>query len=204
MARIVVEEAQEYETFPKDSILHLKVEEVTVKDIQSARGDWQKLEWKFKILGIQVIGDGSPVENYENQIAGHIWGSCSYKLNNHPENRLRLWAEATLNVGELGIGFELDTDHFIGREVRGVTSTYEKRTKDKFGNPYIGQQVESLLPMNSGLPPAAAPAQSAPPQGFAFGQQPQQQYAQPAQPQVDPWAAAPASDPWGPGDEPPF
>lgn len=197
MARITVEEAQEFNTFPPDSILHLKVEEVEVRDVEGRNGSWQKLEWKFKILGIQVIGDGSPAENYENQIAGNIWGSCSFKLTDHPENKLRLWAEAVLQVPELGVGYELDTDHFIGREVRGVTSTYEKKAKDKNGNHYIGQQVDSLLQMGHSAAPVAAP------QGNPWANQ---QAAQPQQPVP---AGAPVADPWGQqgwgaGDEPPF
>lgn len=201
MARITVEEAQEFNTFPDDTILHLKVEAVEVKNVESKRGDWQKLEWQFKILGIQVIGDGSPVELYENQIAGNIWGSCSFKLTDHPENKLRLWAEAVLQVPELGIGYELDTDHFIGREVRGVTSTYEKRSKDRQGNPYKGQQVDSLLQMGGGF---SAPAPAAQQNPWANQQAAQQAAAPPPQPQP---AATGPSDPWGngwQGDEPPF
>lgn len=199
MARIVVEEAQEFTSFPKDTILHLKVENVEVREVQGNRGPWNKLEWTFKILGIQATGDGSPVENYENQIAGQIWGSCSFKLTDHPENKLRQWAEAVLNVGELGIGFELDTDHFIGREVRGITSTYEKKAKDKNGNPYIGQQVDALLPMGGGVPAQQAPAQDpwATPQPQSTNP-----YANQAAAQQQP--ASQPLDPWGSGDEPPF
>lgn len=188
MARITVEHQEERDTFPVDSILHLKIDELEVREQQGRNGTWQKLEFKFKILGVQVAGDGGPVDRFDSWIGQHIWGSVPFRLTDSTENKLRLWCEAILGQ-ELGVGFELDTDFLEGREVRGVVSQYEKKNKDpKTGLPFKAHQIEQLLPkgqITTGQPAAtsAPAAQSAPPAG------------------QDPWAT-PAS--WGSGDEPPF
>lgn len=182
MAKIALEEQEEILTFPVDSILELKIESAEVRTVQGRNGDWQKVEMKFKILGIQAIGDGGPVEPYENWITQNIYGSVPFKLTTSPENKLRIWAEAIFRQ-ELGLGFELDTDMFIGRKVRGVTSQYEAKAKDANGNPYKRHQVDMLLPFGSesaATSAAAAPAAASTPQ--------------------DPWGAAPKND-W---DEAPF
>lgn len=197
MAKITVEEAKEFALLPEQSILHLKVEEAEVKDVEGNRGPWQKLDLKFKILGVQATGDGSPVAGYEELIAGPIWGSVPLRLTSSPENRLRQWAEAILGV-ELGIGFELDTDLFVNRECRGITTQYKKR------NGYMAHQVDSLLPKGELTYAAQAPAQQAPTSWIGNPQQSQwvaptaQSNGQPPLPSGSPgdWAYD--------GDEPPF
>lgn len=200
MAKLVVEEQKEYPTLPADSIVHLKVEDVEMRTVQGNRGPWDKLEFKFKVLGIQALpaGGGVPA-NYENLIGENIYGSTSTKLTDSQENKLRLWSEAILNR-PLELGFELDTDYFLGREVRGVTSTYDKRAiNPATQKPFVGHQVASLLPMGAGgggvVPGGQPQPQQAPPS--AWGTPGVQQ--QPQAPQQDPWAGAPApaaNDPW--------
>ena len=192
MAKIILEEQPEFAVLPAESILHLKVEEVSVKDVDGRNGSWQKLEFKFKILGIQAIGDGGQPEDYESLITQHIWGSVPFRLTDSAENKLRLWAESILQM-ELGVGFELDTELFLRREVRGITSTYNKRATDpRTGQPFKAHQVESLLP-KGGSPQAQ---QQNP---WTQQQQPTQQPAQ-----ESPWvtSGAPAtSSTW---EDPPF
>lgn len=193
MAKFVVEHQEEILTFPKDTILELKIEEVSLKDVPSRSGDgqgWTKIEFVFKILGIQAVGDGGNVNDYDNWITRKIYGSVPAKLTDNPENRLRIWAEAIFKQ-ELGIGFELDTDMFEGRTVRGLTSTYETKGRDGKGNPLKRHQIETLLPFGA---MTSAPA------------------GQPVAPvaAADPWATTPqpatAGAPWGQpaSDEPPF
>lgn len=198
MAKLVLEDQPEILTFPVDTILDLKIEECTLKTQQGRNGDWQKLEFKFKILGIQATGDSSPISAYDNWITESIFGNIPAKLGNAPDNKCRLWAEAIFDQ-ELGLGFELDTDMFLSRRVRGLTSQW---FKDVGGTKYPRHQIESLLP-NRSVATASAPATPATPQAGA--------------PVGDPWAtpaAAPATagapaaaDPWGDSwnkDEPPF
>jgi hypothetical protein len=203
MAKMIVEEQKEFSLLPVDSILLLKVDELSEKEVTTNGRDWTKLEIKFKILQVIATGDGSPLHEYEDQLAGPIWGSVPLRLTEHPENKLRLWAEAILGI-EMGVGFELDTDVFVGREVKGITSQYDKRATDpKTGKPFKGHQVASLLPKGPAAPQ-------------------QQQWQQPQGQQQDPWAAPQqqmqppqpqtvGADPWStPGqgqfgdDEPPF
>ena len=187
MAKIVAEQQKDFATLPDDSILHLKVDEITIKNVDGRNGPWEKMEVKFKVLGIQAIGDGSDPEDYEDLIAGPIWGSVPFRLTDGAENKLRLWTEAILGI-EVGEGFELDTDVFLNRKCRGVTSTYNKRSIDPATNqPFKGHQIASLLPMGGDVPQQAAP------QGGGWSMQ------NPPQPQ-----AQVAQNPWGSGDEPPF
>lgn len=188
MARITVEEQKDFSVLPADSIVHLKVDELEVREVDGRFGPWQKLEFKFKILGIQSVGDGGNPSEYDDLIAGPIWGSVPFKLTDSQENQLRLWAEAILGI-ELGVGFELDTDNFLNREVRGVTSQY---TRKKTGNP--AHQIESLLPKANS--PAA---QSNNPWASQATQ------ATPAQSAANPFASSPsaqAGQAWE--EEPPF
>jgi len=176
MAKIIVEEQKDLTLLPIDSILHLKVDELTIRDVDGRHGKWQKLEFKFKILGIQAIGDGSPAEQYEDVIASPIWGSVPFRLTDSAENKLRQWAEAILGI-QLGVGFELDTDLFLNRECRGITTQYDKRTTNPAtGQPFKAHQIDALLSRGDLY---STPAQ-----------QPAQHWSPPAQPPVqDPWAS---------------
>ena len=197
MAKIIVEEQKDFTLLPVDSILNLKVDEVEIREVPGRNGTWEKVEIKFKVLGIQAVGDGSPVEGYEDVIAGPIWGSVPFRLTDSPENKLRQWAEAILGM-DLGLGYELDTDHFLSRECRGITSQYDKKSKDpKTGLPFKSHQIDALLrkaEWNSGAqvqPPVQDPWATQPPPQQQYAQ-PQQQYAQPQQQYAQP----PAQDPW--------
>lgn len=192
MPKITVEEQKDFSVLPPDSILHLKVDELEVRDVDGKFGPWQKLEFTFKILGIQVIGDGSPVEEYEDLIASKIWGSVPFKITESDENQLRQWAEAILGI-EMGLGFELDTDDLLGRECRGVTGQYTRKKVNKQAH-----QIESLLP-KANQPGAARPQQA----------QAQNPWGTPAQPSpaasaANPFAGSSTSAQPAWDDEPPF
>lgn len=184
MARITMEEQQEFVVFPVDSIVLLKIEGSEIQTVDGKNGSWQKLNFSFKVMEVQAMGDGSPVSNADGAVGQRIWGSVPFKLTDSPENRLRQWAEAIFNL-PLGVGFELDTDAFDGKLVRGITNQYEKRTTNPAtGRPYMAHQVNALLPYGAGSPPpVAAPAPE------------------------DPWATAAPSAPAAGSyfaDEPPF
>lgn len=193
MARLIMEEQKDFAVMPADSILLLKVDEIDIRDVEGDRGTWQKMNVKFKILDVQVVGDGSPKENYESVFGGHIYGSVPFRLTDSPENKLRQWLEAIFGM-ELTLGFELDTDLLLGKTVRGITSTYTTKKLDPTTQKgYLRHQVNSLLPYGTSslgqnvAPPAPAPAA------------------------MDPWNPGPAApQQWGQSggstftDEPPF
>jgi hypothetical protein len=181
MAKITMEEYEEYPVLPAESIVFLKVESLEVKDVSGNKGSWQKLEFTFKLLGVQVTGDGSPIDDYDQLITRKIYGSVPFRFNDSAENRLKQWVEALFGM-ELAAGFELDTDLLVNREARGITSTYDKRTVDpRTGKPFKNHQIESLLPKAGQVMSTPAPVPAA----------------------AGNWGAPPAST-GGWGDEPPF
>lgn len=154
MARITLTEQEEFTVFPVDSILLLKVDEVSVQTVPGRNGkpDWQKLAFKFKILDIQAMGNGADKTSAADQIGQQIFGSVPFRLTDHPENKLRQWVEAIFGM-PLSVGFELDTDLLEGRTVRGITSQYMKKQD---GKEYPRHQIESLLPYGDGVGSIAA------------------------------------------------
>lgn len=190
MVNLTVEEQVEYSTLPNDSIILVKILEVN--DILIGQGtdrEWTKLDFKFKILEIQHVGDGSPIQQYDDLVGQEIFGGVSARLTTHPENKLRQWAEAIFGM-ELGVGFQLNTDQFLQRQVRAITGTYQKR-----GTTFWRHTVESLLannqqfaaPQQQGfVTPPQQPVQQAPQQaGWNTPGQPQQ--PAPQQGQQQPW-----------------
>lgn len=200
MVKLVVEEQKEYPTLPVDSMLLCKVESVEVRTVRGERGDWDKLEYKFKILQVLGTGPGGPhVSNFDALIGEYIYGNTPAKITDSQEQKTRLWAEAILNR-PIELGWELDTDYFLNREVRCTTSQYEKRAVNPAtGKKFVGHQVAGLMAVGggAGVVPGGAPqaAPAAAPAGW--GAPPQAASAAPA---GDPWAAqappAPAGDPW--------
>ena len=157
MATIKMEEYEEFPVLPADSIILTKVTDLEVKEVPGRNGSWEKLEFTFTITGIQVTGDGTPVENYEQLIGSKIWGSVPFRFVNSPDNRLKQYVEAILGM-EVGVGFELDTDLLTGRKVRAITDTYDKKTLNtRTGKPYKQHQVSTLLPFGGGETAAATP-----------------------------------------------
>ncbi len=159
MAKIVMEEWEEFPVLPDDSIIHTTIEKIEVRDVpgRDGKSGWQKLEFTFKIDGIQVVGDGSSMEKYESLVGSRIWGSVPARFNTSPENKLKQWVEAILGLA-VDAGFELETDLLERRKVRAITSHYDKKTVNPTtGRPYRQHQVESLLQFG-GASVAAAPA----------------------------------------------
>lgn len=215
MPKIAMEHQEEYRTLPADSILNVKCTKIEINEQQGKRSTWEKMDCTFKILGIQVVGDGSDPSEFDTLIGREIYGGVGFKLTDHPDNKLRQWTEALLGM-EIGPGFELDTDYLVGREARAITRVYDKRTVNpQTGRPYQGMGVESLLPKaaRSQQAPQAQPASW----GQAMQQPAPQQPPQPAPQQApshDPWTGNPVAQPqaqpqfsgWGASgtDDPPF
>lgn len=126
--KLTLEDAQtdfDFLTLPDETIVQLVVEEIELRDVpgKDGKAGWQKFSFKFKILGLPTAIE----DEYASLIGTPIWGSVGAKFTIHPDNKLRQWSEALLDIGELDAGFELDTDMLIGRKARGVTGTYPKR-----------------------------------------------------------------------------
>jgi len=201
MAKLVAEEHKDYQLLPADSIVHLKVSDCEVREVErrgGSGGSWQKLEFTFTILGIQLLGDGSDPADYHEIVGTKIWGSAPFKLTDSDENKLKRWVEAILGV-EVTTGFELDTDYLINRECRGTTTVYDKKTINHVtGKPYQNHQIQDLLPKAGSNALGDWGNQQAKPRDPWASEPPPQQ----AQPQL---TSQGVSDPWGGSlDEPPF
>lgn len=140
MARLTVEESKDFSVLPKETIVLVECLEVRGPvDVPGKDGKdgWQKFDFKFAIRDIpaQLAAE----EGYRELIGTNIYGSTSTHLNQRPDNKLRRWSEALLNIGELGVGFELDTDMLEGRSCRAIVENYDRRLGGK------GHKVLDLL-----------------------------------------------------------
>lgn len=192
MARTTVQHQEDRLTFPEDSLLELRIMEASVFE-QKGRNDntWEKLNLKFEILGIIAIGGGGNVADYQNWIGEPMYGSCRFFMSDKPDNQLRNWVEAILhdqlNGQGLPLGFEFDTNMIVGRNCKGVTSTYTttRSVDPQTGLGYTRHQVEHLLPSAGGGMAVQSP--------YAQQQQPvqQQQWAQPPAQAQQGWGQPP-------------
>lgn len=136
-----MEEAQTFGVLPVDAILQVEVEEITEKFVEGKNGKdgWNKIEFKFLILDVP----SALQDEFGSLIGTRIWGSVSARFTDHPDNKLRQWAEALLGVSVNEPGFELDTDILVNRKARAVVSQYTKRDGT------AAHQVAALLPAGS-------------------------------------------------------
>jgi hypothetical protein len=134
----------EFLTLPDEAIVQVIVDGIELRDVPGRDGKegWQKLSFKFKILELPTALE----EEYTSLIGSPIWGSIGARFTSHPDNKLRAWAEALLDIGELEPGFDLETEMLIGRKARAVIGTYEKRDKTR------QHQVVGLLPLHAITP----------------------------------------------------
>lgn len=196
MARLTVEEVKDHGVLPEDTIIRVECERVTVRHVTGKNGSegWDKLEFKFiiKELPSFLMSQGLFTQDeYDDLLGGPIWGSVGMKLTEHPDNKLRQWSEALLNMGDLNVGFELDTDMLEGRQARATIGHYNRKDGTK------AHQVAGLLP----LAPIGS-AQAANPSGGDMDAA-RAALTKPSRPQATVGASAPAPQPQYP-DDPPF
>lgn len=149
-----MEEAQTFGVLPVDTIVQVEVEEVNEKFVEGKDGKegWNKIEFKCLILDVP----SSLQDEFGSLIGTRIWGSVGARFTDHPDNKLRQWAEALLGVSVSEPGFELDTDVLVGRKARAITSQYTKRDGTK------AHQVAALLTAGQTVTPTVTVASPAP------------------------------------------
>jgi hypothetical protein len=136
-----MEEAQsDFLTLPEDAILQVQVESVELRHVAGKDGKegWDKLNFKFKILEMPTSLEGE----FSALLGSVIFGSVSARLTTNPDNKLRQWSEALLDVGDLEAGFELDTDMLVGRKARGVVGNWVRKSDNS-----VNHQIKGLLPI---------------------------------------------------------
>lgn len=98
----------------------LSVKEVTIPYTKDGEErTFTKWTWEFEITGGQYEGL-------------HAWGDTEDRLTNHPDNRVRQWAE-TLRGAGFEIGEGLETDDLLGLPCRITVENKEhvKKNGDK-------------------------------------------------------------------------
>lgn len=149
MAKIALEEAQEWTVLPENTIITVKVLDSEVETLDGKYGPWQKLNVTFEILDAP-----EPYASSNDVIGSKIWGGVPFKFEDDPDNAMKNWTEAILGLDISGqLGFEIDTDDWVGRKCRAVVRTFTKR------NGKEGHGVDALLPLGSGS--VAAPQDAA-------------------------------------------
>lgn len=140
MPVVKLEEAEnaEWAILDPDTIIEVEVEDITTRDVpgKDGKSGWSKFEFKFIIKGVPTHAE----EEFGSLVGTRIWGSVGTRFSTHPDNKLRQWAVALLNMGDFPPGFELDTDMLIGRTARGVVRQYQKRDGS------YNHQIGALLP----------------------------------------------------------
>jgi hypothetical protein len=153
MAVLTVTE-QDFAVLPDDTIIGVTVDTVTVKDVErkDGSGSFQKLDFKFKVDSVPSALDSE----FGFLIGNPIWGNTGANLTSHPDNKLRQWAEALLNIGPLETGFELDTDNLEGLSARAIISSYDKKAGGR------QHTVGALLSFDASFAPAAPQTEALP------------------------------------------
>lgn len=157
MAKFTLEEtgSGDFLTLPEDEIIQVVVDSTEVRHVDGKDGKdgWDKLNFRFKILELPTALE----EEYASLIGSTIFGSVSAKLTTHPDNKLRKWAEALLDMDLDDPGFELDTEMLDGRKARGVVGQWVRKSDQQ-----VNHQIKGLLP----LVPAAVGSSGSQAQSF--------------------------------------
>lgn len=118
---------------PVDAIVRLKVEDARPKEIEGKYGPYHRLNFRFTVLDVETP------DGYSQAIGQTMWGSPVMKLTDEPDNELRLWLEAILQM-QLGLGYELETDELKDRQVRGVVRHWQGKSGAR-------HEIGALLPL---------------------------------------------------------
>lgn len=158
MAKLILEESSSdgFLTLPEDAIIQVVVDSIEDRHVPGKDGGegWDKLNFRFKILELPTALE----QEYGVLIGSTIFGSVSKRFSTHPDNKLRQWAEALLDMDLTSeAGFELDTDMLVNRKARGVVGHWTRKSDQS-----VNHQIVGLLPVAS----AAVGASGTPAQSF--------------------------------------
>lgn len=155
MPKLVMQEhdPNAYKTLPADTMIQVEVADIKEREVTSTKGNWMKLEFKFVVTDIP----DALMEEYAEVVGSNIWGSVSARFSEHPDNKLRHWAEALFGI-ELTVGYELDTDDLLGKKARAAVTNYTKRDGGTahqvgelfpLGNPFSNKASAPSAPTNA-------------------------------------------------------
>lgn len=138
--KLTMEETPEFLCLPEDALIQVSVADISDREVAGRDGKdgWTSLSFKFTVIGLPSHLEAE----YGVLIGQPIFGSTSARLTTNPDNKLRKWVEALLDIGELDAGFELDTEMLIGRKARAQIGNYVKN-----GQTQKQHKVVGLLPL---------------------------------------------------------
>ena len=139
MPKTTVEEQEKWK-LPKEEPLPAQLKSVTEKTItprDTTKAPFTKWVWEFDIT--------------DGEYAGlRAWGETEDRMTNHPNNRVRQWAETLLGTS-FDLGDDLDTDDLLGLQC-SIVVAHEERTKAN-GEPFYGTPVVEVFPWEDTEPP---------------------------------------------------
>lgn len=123
-------------TIYEATVLNIGLRERKIRD-----EDVKRIEFKFRL---------NADDAHDGQL---IWGSTSTRFIDHPNCKLKNWAEALLGR-ELPSGYRLNTDDLLERRCRVVISKREWTNKD--GEEQVRNEVRDVIPTKEVLAAMAA------------------------------------------------
>lgn len=139
MPSFTLEESDFAGYLPDDTIVRAKVATVKLQEKPYTDDDGNKVTkvvFKFKI--------NEPDGEYENWDGQDVYGETSTKFVDHPDCKLRSWAQAIL-AQEFPVKFRLDTDVLEGEECRIVLELNEWEDK-KTAQQKQNNRVKDVMP----------------------------------------------------------
>ena len=135
MPKAIVEEQEQWKLphqEPMPATLVSVVEKSFSGVSQKTGKEWSitKWTWEWDITG----GDYAGLK---------AWGDTDPKMTNHPDDKVRQWAETLLGV-ELDMGDGIDTDDLLGLSGLILCNNTEEKKKD--GTPFFKSEVVNVLP----------------------------------------------------------
>lgn len=113
----------------------VKEESFPYTDKQGKPQTFTKWTWEFSIT--------------DGEYAGlRAWGDTDPKLTNHPDNKVRQWAE-TLRGSEFEMGEGLDTDDIIGLPCIITVANLKEEKKGSPGEFYYKTPVKDVFPADA-------------------------------------------------------
>lgn len=113
----------------------VKEESFPYKDKNGKDQTFTKWTWEFQIT--------------DGEFAGlRAWGDTEPKLTNHPDNKVRQWAE-TLRGAEFEMGEGLDTDDLIGLPCIITVANVKEEKKNSPGEYWYRTPVKDVFPVDA-------------------------------------------------------
>lgn len=132
----------ERQPIPNNSYFEAVVLDITeqeslwdIDENDPSKGKKKQLSWKFKII--------DPGGEFDNR---YVWGTTSMFFSTSPQNKLRQWIQAVLNIPVLPEGYAVDTEELHNKQCLIIVGAKEKRAGG------ISNRVTEVQPSRAAAP----------------------------------------------------